>query len=132
MTPDKDIQELFNSIDITPSDGEKFIAGLQERLDRVEYIKEMQEAQTRRFRHTTVTAFICGVIAGATAMALMNVLPSVVLTKLQLALGNLHLSGSLDTLAIVRIVISILTGTIVFIIIENIREISRMLKTKSV
>lgn len=132
MTPDKDIQELFNSIDITPSDGEKFIAGLQERLDRVEYIKEMQEAQTRRFRHTTVTAFICGVLAGAMAMALMSVLPSVVLTKLQLALGNLHLSGSLDTLAIVRIVISILTGTIVFIIIENIREISRMLKTKSV
>ena len=132
MTPDKDIQELFNSIDIIPSDEEKFIAGLEERLDEVEYIKEMHEAQARRYRHTTVTAFICGVIAGATSMALMNVLPSFVLAKLQVALGNLHQSGGLDTLAIVRIVISILTGTIVFIIIENIREISRMLKAKSV
>lgn len=131
MNQDKDIQELFNSIDIIPSDEEKFIAGLEERLDKVEYIKEMQVAQTRRFRHTTVTAFICGVIAGATAMALMNVLPSSVLAKLQVALGSLHLPGSLDILAIARIFVSILTGTVVFILIENIREISRMLKAKS-
>ena len=59
----KDIlQELFNGY--TPDLGQEdlFMQRLEKKLQAVEYIKQMQDRQHRRYRYAIIAAFLMGVI----------------------------------------------------------------------
>lgn len=56
------LQELFN--DYTPDLGQDdlFMQRLEKKLETVEYIKQMQDRQLRRYRCAIIAAFLMGVI----------------------------------------------------------------------
>lgn len=63
MKEQKDIlQELFNGY--TPDLGQEdlFMQRLEKKLQAVEYIKQMQDRQLRRYRYVIIAAFLMGVI----------------------------------------------------------------------
>ena len=63
MMEQKDIlQELFNGY--TPDLGQEdlFMQRLEKKLQAVEYIKQMQDRQHRRYRYAIIAAFLMGVI----------------------------------------------------------------------
>lgn len=56
------LQELFK--DYTPELGQEdlFMQRLEKKLQAVEYIKQMQDRQLRRYRYAIIAAFLMGVI----------------------------------------------------------------------
>ena len=56
------LQELFNGY--TPDLGQEdlFMQHLEKKLQAVEYIKQMQDRQLRRYRYAIIAAFLMGVI----------------------------------------------------------------------
>ena len=56
------LQELFNGY--TPDLGQEdlFMQRLEKKLQAVEYIKQMQDRQLRRYRYAIIAAFLMGVI----------------------------------------------------------------------
>ena len=63
MMEQKDtLQELFNGF--TPDLGHEdlFMQRLEKKLQAVEYIKQMQDRQLRRYRYAIIAAFLMGVI----------------------------------------------------------------------
>ena len=56
------LQELFNGY--TPELGQEdlFMQRLEKKLEAVEYIKQMQDRQLRRYRYAIIAAFLMGVI----------------------------------------------------------------------
>ncbi|MBR3115572.1 MAG: hypothetical protein IKH47_07345, partial [Bacteroidaceae bacterium] len=50
MEKDKMIEELFADFHPELNDNGRFMASLNRKLDAIEYIKKMQEAQLRRYR----------------------------------------------------------------------------------
>ena len=56
------LQELFNGY--TPYFGQEdlFMQRLEKKLQAVEYIKQMQDRQLRRYRYAIIAAFLMGVI----------------------------------------------------------------------
>ena len=62
MMEQKDtLQELFNGF--TPDLGQEdlFMQRLEKKLQAVEYIKQMQDRQLRRYRYAIIAAFVMGV-----------------------------------------------------------------------
>ena len=62
MMEQKDtLQELFNGF--TPDLGQEdlFMQRLEKKLEAVEYIKQLQERQLRRYRYAIIAAFVMGV-----------------------------------------------------------------------
>lgn len=55
------LQELFNGF--TPDLGQEdlFMQRLEKKLEAVEYIKQLQERQLRRYRYAIIAAFVMGV-----------------------------------------------------------------------
>ena len=63
MMEQKDtLQELFNGF--TPDLGQEdlFMQHLEKKLQAVEYIKQMQDRQLKRYRYAIIAAFLMGVI----------------------------------------------------------------------
>jgi hypothetical protein len=63
MMEQKDtLQELFNGY--TPDLGQEdiFMQCLEKKLQAVEYIKQMQDRQLRRYRYAVIAAFLMGVV----------------------------------------------------------------------
>lgn len=56
------LQELFNGY--TPDLGQEdiFMQCLEKKLQAVEYIKQMQDRQLRRYRYAVIAAFLMGVV----------------------------------------------------------------------
>ena len=56
------LQELFNGY--TPNLGQEdlFMQHLEKKLQAVEYIKQMQDRQLRRYRYAVIAAFLMGVV----------------------------------------------------------------------
>ena len=76
MNKDKELEELFLSQKPHFDDNEAFMASLNERMDAVEYIKQYQEAELRRYKTMMLAAFIVGVISGGVALAFILVMPA--------------------------------------------------------
>ena len=69
MTKDKALEELFLSQKPHFSDNADFMAALTKRLDAVEFIKQRQEANIRRYKMLMVVAFVVGIVSGAGSIA---------------------------------------------------------------
>ena len=62
------LQELFNGY--TPDLGQEdlFMQRLEKKLQAVEYIKQMQDRQLRRYRYAIIAAFLMGVIVSGSLL----------------------------------------------------------------
>lgn len=65
MTKDKTLEGLFQAQTPHFTDNAQFMARLTQRLDAVEYIRQYQEANLRRYKMAIVAAFAVGIVSGA-------------------------------------------------------------------
>ena len=75
MEKDRKIEELFADFKPELSDNDRFMAALERRLDAVEYIKKMQEAQLRRYRLAMTITLALAIAAGTILFFVINALP---------------------------------------------------------
>ena len=76
MTKDKELEALFASAITEFNDNDIFIDKLSSRLDKVEFLKRIQQEQNRSCRRYLVVAFVAGVLSAVVALLLLPMLPT--------------------------------------------------------
>lgn len=76
MTKDKELEKLFSSAITEFPDNDRFMNQLSAQLDKVEYLKRIQQEQKRRLRRNLVLAFASGALAMLAVLLLLPILPS--------------------------------------------------------
>lgn len=76
MTKDKELEALFASAITEFNDNDIFIDKLSSRLDKVEFLKRIQQEQKRSCRLYLVVAFVAGVLSAVVALLLLPMLPT--------------------------------------------------------
>lgn len=76
MTDDKEIEKLFKTAKTEFSDNAEFTAALQQKLDKVELIRQMQESKLKSYKLGLITAFVIGVIFGGIGLAVLAHMPA--------------------------------------------------------
>ena len=117
MTPDKDIQNLFDSVKMPFTDNDAFLDTLNQRLDKVEFVKSTQNAQIRRYKISVICSLVAGLIAGSVSTVLSRILP------VNATLAALPLLEAGNTPSVLKYGIPLLIGTAVFLIVLNMQEI---------
>jgi len=73
---DIEIRSFFNQNKPQISDGESFLAGLNDRMNQVVEIKKMQEAVIRRYRIITLSVLVAGMVIGGAVAAFLFLHPA--------------------------------------------------------
>ena len=123
MTPDKDIQNLFDSVKMPFTDNDALLDTLNHRLDKVEFVKNTQNAQIRRYKISVICSLVAGLIAGSVSTVLIRILPITIFQKVSAALAALPLLKAGNTQSVFNYGIPLLIGTAVFLIVLNMQEI---------
>lgn len=76
MMKDKALEELFLAQRQQFDDEEEFMARLTRKLDAVEYLRQYEEANLRRYRYAMVAVFVAGIIVGGALLAVVLSTPS--------------------------------------------------------
>ena len=76
MTQDKELETLFSAAITEFPDNDQFLDQLSAQLDKVEYLKRVQQEQKRRYRINLVLAFASGAVGMLAALLLLPLLPS--------------------------------------------------------
>lgn len=107
MNQDKEIDALFSSLTTEFPDNDRFLARLSEKLDKVEYIKRIQEEQKRRYRTGMALAFVSGAVGMIAAFILFPLLPSdtQIIGNVLHSVAGLTLPGNAKILSILMTVI---------------------------
>lgn len=123
MTPDKDIQQLFDSVNKPFTDGDVFLDTLNQRLEKVEYIKEAQDTQIKRYKSSVIYSLLAGLIVGAGSMALLPSINAAIIEKMTYLLAGIPMIEIDNPVATVNMGIAFLVGITAFLIVWNIQEI---------
>ena len=128
MNKDKKIEELFLANKPHFNDSEAFMSSLTKRLDAVEFIKQQQESELRRYKMIMVAAFIVGVISGGTVMVLTLSMPADVPLFTFKMQSDFLLWLSEKSRIIVTTVLSLLMSFGLISIVKNVFDIVNMRK----
>lgn len=131
MTPDKDIQILFDSANIPFTDNDAFLSALNQRLEKVEFIKETQDAQINRYKVSVIYSLIVGLVIGAGSMALLQALPIAMLERISSVLSGITMFEIEYSLASINLGIAMIIGIAVFLIVRNVQDIHGVVRHRS-
>jgi len=92
MTQDKELETLFSAAITEFSDNDQFLDQLSAQLDKVEYLKRVQQEQKRRYRMNLVLAFASGAVGMLAALLLLPLLPS----DMQIIESIVHLGNNIS------------------------------------
>lgn len=73
---EKALEQLFSAARCEFEDNDLFLQNLSARLDKVEYIKDMQKAQKRGHRFNLLLAFVAGALSMCVVIMLLPYLPT--------------------------------------------------------
>lgn len=76
MTDDKDIEMLFATAKTEFDDNDRMMASLNAKLDKVEYIRRIQDQKARQYKIALVVAFVAGILFCGVAIVILNFLPA--------------------------------------------------------
>ena len=127
MTPDKDIQELFDSVNVPFADADVFLETLNQRLEKVEYIKEAQDIQIKRYKASVIYSLIAGIIVGAGTMVLLPSIKATVIEKMASTLAATSMIEIDNPIATVNMGIALIAGITAFLIVWNVQGIRGIL-----
>lgn len=127
MTPDKDIQELFDSVNVPLADADVFLETLNQRLEKVEYIKEAQDIQIKRYKASVIYSLIAGIIVGAGSMVLLPSIKATVIEKMASTLAATSMIEIDNPIATVNMGIALIVGITAFLIVWNVQGIRGIL-----
>lgn len=126
MMKDKALEELFLAQRPKFDDKNEFMARLIQKLDAVEYLRQYEEANLRRYQYAMIAAFVAGFIAGGALFAFVLSTPS------ELPLFTFHASSGIllaieqYSRTIATIVLSIVMGLGIISIVSNVLDIVQM------
>lgn len=126
MMKDKALEELFLAQRPKFDDKDEFMARLTQKLDAVEYLRQYEEANLRRYQYAMIAAFVAGFIAGGALFAFVLSTPS------ELPLFTFHASSGIllaieqYSRTIATIVLSIVMGLGIISIVSNVLDIVQM------
>lgn len=123
MTPDKDIQILFDSANVPFTDKDAFLETLSQRLEKIEFIKENQDARIKRYKASVIYSLIVGLVIGAGSMALLQALPIAMLERISSVLSGITMFEIEYSLASINLGIAMIIGIAVFLIVRNVQDI---------
>lgn len=127
MTQDKDIQELFDSVNVPLADADVFLETLNQRLEKVEYIKEAQDIQIKRYKASVIYSLIAGIIVGAGSMVLLPSIKATVIEKMASTLAATSMIEIDNPIATVNMGIALIAGITAFLIVWNVQGIRGIL-----
>ncbi len=125
MEKDKTLETLFADFQPELGDNADFMASLNRKLDAVEYIKKVQDAQIRRYKYAVVAALVLGIISGGTLFAFVITMPdmSPLFTFDTHFLPLMFLQEHSRTLTLIALSLLVSFGIVTLITqIQNIRE----------
>lgn len=126
MMKDKALEELFLAQRPKFDDKDEFMARLTQKLDAVEYLRQYEEANLRRYKYAMIAAFVVGFIAGGALFAFVLSTPS------ELPLFTFHASSGIllaieqYSRTIATIVLSLVMGLGIISIVSNVLDIVQM------
>lgn len=126
MIKDKAIEELFLAQKPVFNDQDAFMQNLERKLEAIEYIKQYEEANLRRYKLAIAVAFLLGLASGGALLFFM------LDTPLDVPLFTFNetshfLSGIQKHSRMIAIVVLIITmGYGVINVVNNILDISKM------
>lgn len=126
MMKDKALEELFLAQRPKFDDKDEFMARLTKKLDAVEYLRQYEEANLRRYKYAMVSAFVAGIVVGGALLALVLSTPS------ELPLFTFHASSGIllaieqYSRTIATIVLSLIMGLGIISIVGNVLDIVQM------
>ena len=126
MMKDKALEELFLAQRPKFDDKEEFMARLTQKLDAVEYLRQYEEANLRRYKYAMIAAFVAGFIVGGALFALVLSTPS------ELPLFTFHASSGIllaieqYSRTIATFVLSLIMGLGIISIVSNVLDIVQM------
>ena len=126
MMKDKALEELFLAQRPQFDDKDEFMARLNKKLDAVEYLRQYEEANLRRYKYAMVAAFVAGIVFGGALLALVLSTPS------ELPLFTFHASSGIllaieqYSRTIATIVLSLIMGLGIISIVSNVLDIVQM------
>ena len=126
MMKDKALEDLFLAQRPKFDDKDEFMARLTKKLDAVEYLRQYEEANLRRYKYAMVSAFVAGIVVGGALLALVLSTPS------ELPLFTFHASSGIllaieqYSRTIATIVLSLIMGLGIISIVGNVLDIVQM------
>lgn len=125
MTDDKDIDKLFSTAVTEFDDNRQFMSALTEKLDKVEYIQQIQGQKRKAYKISLIVAFAIGVVFGGIGLALILHMPETTPVINTLGIGVLmELPNGMKGLS-ATVLSFVITGGILCIAL-NIQDIYRM------
>lgn len=73
---DKALEELFLAQRPQFDDKDEFMARLTQKLNAVEYLRQYEEANLRRYKYAMVIAFAMGIVAGSAMLTFILAVPN--------------------------------------------------------
>ena len=126
MMKDKALEELFLAQRPQFDDKDEFMARLNQKLDAVEYLRQYEEANLRRYKYAMLAVFVAGIVVGGALLAFVLSTPS------QLPLLTFHASSGIMlaieqySRTVATIVLSLIMGFGIISIVSNILDIAQM------
>lgn len=75
MMEDKELEQLFLAQRPTFDDKDEFMMRLERKLDAVEYLRQYEEANLRRYKYAMVATFVLGIVVGGVFLAFVLQMP---------------------------------------------------------
>lgn len=123
---DKALEELFLAQRPVFDDQDVFMARLARKLDAVEYLRQYEEANLRRYKYAMVGAFAMGIIVGAVMLTIILSMPKdVPLITFNATTGILLVIEQYSRM-IASLAIMLLLGFGIVSVINNILDITQM------
>lgn len=123
MTKDKALEQLFLAQRPRLGDKDEFMARLGRKLDAVEYLRQYEEANLRRYRYAMAIAFVMGIIVGGGMLAFVLGTPADVPLFSLHATGGILLTIEQYSRTIATTALSLLLGLGCVCIILNVLDI---------
>ena len=121
MTQDKELETLFSAAITEFPDNDQFLEQLSAQLDKVEYLKRVQQEQKRRYRMNLVLAFASGVLGMLAALLLLPLLPS----DMQIIESIVHLGSHFNFPGNFKVLSTLMIVAISYGLVFSINSFSR-------
>ena len=121
MTQDKELETLFSAAITEFPDNDHFLEQLSAQLDKVEYLKRVQQEQKRRYKMNLMLAFISGAVGMLVALLLLPLLPS----DMQIIESIIHLGHDIALPGNAKVLSTLMIVALSYGLIFSINSFSR-------
>lgn len=75
MTKDESLEKIFLTQKPVFNDQDIFLQKLEKKLEAVEFIKQYEEANLRRYKYAMIAAFVLGIVSGGVSLTFILRMP---------------------------------------------------------